>query len=107
MNIGLLLCVNEILISYALSNFCWLFATKWKICYIMATAITTVCLVPPNIASAEQTQERISARYCDTRININGKIVTPKDAIGKTVEPFIYNLLLKRKKKNSNPEDTK
>ena len=51
--------------------------------------IMVICLVP-NTASAKQAQERISAGYRDIKININGKIITPKDASGKAVEPLIY-----------------
>ena len=33
----------------------------------------------------------IEATYSNIKISVNGEIVTPRDANGNVVEPFIYN----------------
>ncbi|NMA03209.1 MAG: copper amine oxidase N-terminal domain-containing protein, partial [Clostridiales bacterium] len=44
-----------------------------------------------NPSLAKSIQESISVTYSDIKIVIDGIKIDPKDADGRTVEPFIYN----------------
>jgi len=46
-------------------------------------------IIIPVVAAA--TTKQITANYNDIKIVIDGDLITPKDATGKVVEPFIVN----------------
>jgi hypothetical protein len=61
---------------------------------VLVTLTTAICLAFSLLltpVSAKQATESITVGYRDIKIEINGKIITPKDANGQVVEPFIYN----------------
>lgn len=49
------------------------------------------CSVVTCFAFAASTSKTIQVSYQDIKLNVDGVQVTPKDANGATVEPFIYN----------------
>ena len=52
---------------------------------LIGTTLTT------GLAFAKNGIEAIQAEYSDIKIYMDGVLLSPKDANGKTVEPFIYD----------------
>ncbi len=48
-------------------------------------------MLTSGVVFAKSGTEIIEALYKDIKIYVDGEKITPKDATGKTVEPFIYN----------------
>jgi len=54
-------------------------------------SIVTILMLSLTITAFASINRGITVTYADIKLNINGSIITPKDAAGNTVEPFIYN----------------
>ena len=61
---------------------------KWFALGVVVTVIISMFAVP---AFAKQGSENIEVTFRDIKISINGNVVTPTDASGVAVEPFLYN----------------
>ena len=48
-------------------------------------------MVTGTALAANTVYKNIRVQYCGIKLVVNGAPVTPKDANGSTVEPFIYN----------------
>lgn len=57
----------------------------------LAGALATLILGAGGLTIAKQATEKVDITYRDIKIVLDRKNVTPKDANGATVEPFIYN----------------
>ncbi len=55
---------------------------------VMASALTIALI---GTASAVVGSQSITAAYNNIKIVVDGSAITPKDASGNTVEPFVYN----------------
>ena len=58
---------------------------------IAALTLATVLLLGNAVYATVGTMRDISAYYNNIRLVIDGELITPKDANGNIVEPFIYN----------------
>lgn len=63
---------------------------KTKLRGFVCCALVSV-LVFSSAAVSFAGTSKIDATYNNIKISVNGEIVTPKDAAGNTVEPFIHN----------------
>ena len=54
-------------------------------------SLVTLLMLSLTITVFASINRGITVTYADIKLNINGSIITPKDAAGNTVEPFIYN----------------
>ena len=67
---------------------------KKGILFGFVLALVLMCgisMVTGSGASASNGNKSVSIAYRDIKICIDGQMITPKDAIGNTVEPFILN----------------
>jgi hypothetical protein len=58
---------------------------------MVAGVLLAAILICGNSALAESVQRSIEVVYNDIKLVIDGKLVTPKDASGNIVAPFLYN----------------
>lgn len=61
---------------------------RGRICTLL---ILVLVLSSASVCFAATGQQKIDASYNNIKVSVNGTVVTPKDAAGNTVEPFIYN----------------
>lgn len=54
-------------------------------------SITTILILVMSVSAFAAMNKSITVTFADIKLNINGQIITPKDAVGNTVEPFMYN----------------
>lgn len=62
-----------------------------KIKGVIAGSLATVILGAGGLTIAKQATEKVDITYRDIKITLNGEEITPTDATGAEVEPFIYN----------------
>jgi len=63
--------------------------THWKsfVAGIFAATVASNMVIPAFAATAKQ----LTAQYSNIKITLNGHIITPEDANGKIIEPFIVD----------------
>lgn len=58
----------------------------------VVAVVSVLCLMAGSaVAAGSVTTKMIEAQYMGISLVVDGSVVTPKDASGQTVEPFIYN----------------
>ena len=59
--------------------------------FITGIVVMTLIFSTAITGFAASGSQSITATYNNIKLYVNQKLITPKDAAGNTVEPFIYN----------------